>query len=137
MPDPTFAYDERTARLRASGIALWDVCEAAVRPGSLDASIDLQTVVTNDFALFFQQHPGIVHVCANGATAHRLYLRRVRPLLPEPSASLPLHLLPSTSPAHASLRPAQKLARWRVLDELRASRSGFLTDCRCIDPARE
>jgi double-stranded uracil-DNA glycosylase len=114
-------YDERVERLRASGIALWDVCEAAVRAGSLDAAINLQTVVTNDFARFFQHHPRIVHVCANGATAHRLYLRRVQPLLPEPSSLLPLHLLPSTSPAHASLRLAQKLARWRVLDELRAS----------------
>jgi double-stranded uracil-DNA glycosylase len=115
-------YDERVTRLRASGIALWDVCEAAERPGSLDAAIDLQSVVTNDFACFFQQHPRVVHVCANGATAHRLYLRRVRPLLPEPWSTLPLHLLPSSSPAHASLNLAQKLARWRVLDELRASR---------------
>lgn len=112
-------YDERAARLRASGIALWDVCEAAVRPGSLDAAINLQSVVTNDFASFYEQHPRIAHVCTNGATAQRLYLRRVQPLLAEPAASLPVHLLPSTSPAHASLRVAQKLARWRVLEELR------------------
>ncbi len=117
---PDVAYDVRIERLRASSIAVWDVCEAAVRPGSLDAAIELQSVVTNDFARFFAQHPRIEHVCANGATAHRLYLRRVRPLLPEPWSSLPLHLLPSSSPAHASLNLAQKLARWRLLDELRA-----------------
>lgn len=114
-------YDERSERLRARGIALWDVCAAAVRPGSLDAAIELQSVVTNDFARFFQQHPRIAHVCANGATAHRLYLRRVQPQLPEPWSSLPVHLLPSTSPAHASLQLAQKTARWRVLDELLSS----------------
>jgi hypoxanthine-DNA glycosylase len=114
-------YAGRADRLRASGIALWDVCEAAVRPGSLDSAIDLKTVVTNDFERFFRQHPRIVHVCANGATAHRLYLRRVLPLLPEPWSSLPLHLLPSTSPAHASLRFAQKLERWRVLENLLAT----------------
>jgi len=113
-------YDQRIERLRESGIALWDVCHAAVRPGSLDSAIDLASVVTNDFALFFRQHPGIGHVCTNGGTSHRLYLRRVRPLLPEPWSALPVHLLPSTSPAHASLRLAQKLERWRVLDELRA-----------------
>jgi TDG/mug DNA glycosylase family protein len=114
-------YPERVERLRASGVALWDVCKAAVRPGSLDASIDLKTVVTNDFERFFRAHPGIVHVCVNGGTAHRLYVRRVQPILPEPLSSLPLHLLPSTSPAHASLRFAQKLARWRLLENLLAA----------------
>ena len=114
-------YPERVERLRASGVALWDVCKAAVRPGSLDASIDLKTVVTNDFERFFRAHPGIVHVCVNGGTAHRLYVRRVQPILPEPQSSLPLHLLPSTSPAHASLRFAQKLERWRLLENLLAA----------------
>jgi hypoxanthine-DNA glycosylase len=114
-------YPERAERLRASGVALWDVCKAAVRPGSLDASIDLNTVITNDFKRFLRAHPGIVHVCVNGGTAHRLYVRRVQPILPEPLSSLPLHLLPSTSPAHASLRYAQKLECWRLLEKLLAA----------------
>ena len=118
---PDFPYAERADRLRASGIALWDVCREAVRPGSLDAAIDLQTVVTNDFRRFFRQHPRVAHVCVNGGTARRLYVRRVQPILPEPPASLPLHLLPSTSPAHASLRFAQKLERWRLLERLLAA----------------
>jgi G:T/U-mismatch repair DNA glycosylase len=41
--------------------------------------------------------------------------------LPEPLSSLPLHLLPSTSPAHASLRFAQKLQCWRLLEGLLAA----------------
>jgi hypoxanthine-DNA glycosylase len=118
---PGVPYEERAARLRASGIALWDVCKAAVRPGSLDAAIDLETVVINDFERFFREHPRIVHVCINGGTAHRLYVRRVQRNLPEPLASLPLHLLPSTSPAHASLRFAQKMERWRLLEGLLAA----------------
>ena len=117
---PDVPYDERAARLRASEIALWDVCQAAVRPGSLDASIDLETVVINDFERFFRGHPRIAHVCVNGGTAHRLYVKRVQPILPHPLSALPLHLLPSTSPAHASLRFAQKLERWRVLEKLLA-----------------
>ena len=117
---PDVPYAERAERLKANGIALWDVCREAVRPGSLDAAIDLTTVVTNDFERFFGEHPRIAHVCVNGGTAHRLYARRVQSILPEPLSSLPLHLLPSTSPAHASLRFAQKLERWRVLDGLLA-----------------
>jgi hypoxanthine-DNA glycosylase len=117
---PDVPYEERAACLRASGIALWDVCKAAVRPGSLDASIDLSTVVTNDFERFFREHPCIAHVCVNGGAAHRLYVRKVQASLPDPLPALPLHLLPSTSPAHASLRFAQKLERWRVLEKLLA-----------------
>jgi len=118
---PGVPYAERADRLRASGIALWDVCREAVRPGSLDAAIDLKTVVTNDFRRFFSEHPGIAHVCVNGGMAHRLYLRGVQPILPERLSSLPLHLLPSTSPALASLRFAQKLERWRLLERLLAA----------------
>ena len=117
---PDVPYEERAVRLRASGIALWDVCKAAVRPGSLDASIDLETVVINDFARFVHAHPRIAHVCVNGGTARRLYVKRVQPVLPDPLSALPLHLLPSTSPAHASLRFAQKLERWRLLEKLLA-----------------
>ena len=118
---PGVPYAERADRLRRNRIALWDVCKEAVRPGSLDAAIDLTTVVTNDFKCFFREHPRIAHVCVNGGTAHRLYVRRVQPVLPEPLSLLPLHLLPSTSPAHASLRFAQKLERWRLLDDLLAA----------------
>lgn len=118
---PDIPYAERADRLRRKRIALWDVCKSAERAGSLDASIDLNTVITNDFERFFREHPGIVHVCVNGGTAHRLYMRRVQPVLPEPLSSLPLHQLPSTSPAHASLRFAQKLDRWRLLENLLAA----------------
>ena len=117
---PGVPYAERADRLRGNRVALWDVCREAVRPGSLDAAIDLKTVVTNDFKRFFREHPGIAHVCVNGSTAHRLYVRSVQPILPEPLSSLPLHRLPSTSPAHASLRFAQKLERWRLLEGLLA-----------------
>jgi double-stranded uracil-DNA glycosylase len=114
-------YAERTERLRASGVALWDVCRSARRAGSLDASIDLASVVSNDFARFFDLHPRLTAICCNGATAHRLYLRKVRPGLPTRQQSLPLHVLPSTSPAHAALRLEQKLERWRLLQQLLAA----------------
>jgi double-stranded uracil-DNA glycosylase len=115
---PELPYAERADRLRRGRIALWDVCKAATRPGSLDSSIDVATVVSNDLAGFLRDHPRIEHVCCNGATARRLYLRLVRPGLPARAQALPLYLLPSTSPAHASLRWQQKLERWRLLERL-------------------
>jgi len=47
---PDLPYPERLQRLLDAGVALWDVCEAATRPGSLDASINGATVVANNFA---------------------------------------------------------------------------------------
>jgi hypoxanthine-DNA glycosylase len=118
---PDIPYAERAERLRVSGVALWDVCRSATRPGSLDSAIDLATVVPNDLTRFLRTHPRIEWVCTNGATAHRLYRRLLQPGLPEHAQSLPLHLLPSTSPAHASLRFGQKLERWRLLENLLAA----------------
>ena len=112
---PELPYEVRVERLLERRIAVWDVCKAASRPGSLDSSIDVASVVTNDFRRFFGQHPSITAVFTNGGTATRLYTRLVVPALAEPASGLRPHPLPSTSPAHASLRFEQKLDRWRVV----------------------
>jgi double-stranded uracil-DNA glycosylase len=108
--DPAAPYAERTARLVAAGIALWDVCAAAERQGSLDAAIDLATAELNDFAAFLAAHPGLLLIACNGSTATALFRRRVLPGL---SAPPPLVALPSTSPAHARMPFETKLACWR------------------------
>ncbi len=105
-------YESRVAGLLARRIALWDVIASARRPGSLDASIDRRSLVVNDFATFFAQHRHIERVCCNGGTALALYRRLVLPRLPGAVRALPLIALPSTSPAHASMRYAEKLRRW-------------------------
>ena len=50
-------------------------------------------------------------VLCNGGTAHDLFVRRVLPDLAVGRA-LRVERLPSTSPAHASLRSAAKQQRW-------------------------
>lgn len=112
---PELPYATRTTRLLEHRIALWDVCQAATRAGSLDADIDLATVVPNDLGSFFRAHPAIERVCTNGGTATRLYQRLVLPGLPETLRALPLQPLPSTSPAYAAMRFGQKLELWRVI----------------------
>jgi hypoxanthine-DNA glycosylase len=111
-------YDERAARLRDRGIALWDVVAAAEREGSLDTSIVGASIVVNDFASFFARHRGIELVCFNGGKAAELYRRRVLATLPPLAAAVPTRSLPSTSPAHASLRFEQKLERWAAALEI-------------------
>lgn len=109
---PELAYPDRAAVLRRAGVALWDVCAAAERPGSLDASIRRDSVVVNDFAAFLHAHPRIALLAFNGATAADLYRRCVLPSLPAGAAALPTLRLPSTSPAHAGVPYAAKRAAW-------------------------
>ena len=112
--DPLLPYTERAERLPERHIALWDVCHSGVRPGSLDSAIQRASIVPNDFAAFFKTHPGLRVIAFNGRTAEHLFRSLVLPTLP---AALAPHFLPlpSTSPAYASLRMADKLARWREL----------------------
>ena len=100
-------YEARTAALVRAGIAVWDVCAAATRPGSLDSAIAAASVKPNDFAAFFAAHPRIARVAFNGAAAATLYRRHCLPDLGRVFVRLP-----STSPAHASMNFAAKCAKW-------------------------
>jgi hypoxanthine-DNA glycosylase len=106
-------YPERVSRLSRSGIALWDICAIASRPGSLDASIRPGSVVVNDVAAFLGGHPRINLICFNGAMAGELFRRHVT--LTTPASRVACLLLPSTSPANARLSFAEKLECWSVL----------------------
>jgi double-stranded uracil-DNA glycosylase len=103
-------YRERVRRLNAAGVALWDVCAAAHRPGSLDLSITAE--IPNDFAQFLQTHHQIRLICFNGAKAATLFRKHV-------SLTKPVRCvhLPSTSPANAAISFAEKVKRWSIIKE--------------------
>ncbi|OYU42936.1 MAG: DNA-deoxyinosine glycosylase [Burkholderiales bacterium PBB4] len=110
---PDMLYADRLLTLQRHGIALWDVMHSCRRVGSLDSSIEPDSIEANDFASFYQSHTAIRAVFFNGAAAEATYHKQVLPKLPV----LPLRYtrLPSTSPAHASLSFAQKLDAWRCV----------------------
>jgi hypoxanthine-DNA glycosylase len=110
---PDASYSERTDALRAAGVALWDVLAKCIRPGSLDSAIRLETAATNDFPDFFRNHQAIRHVFFNGAAAESLFRRRALPYLA--GVQVNFSRLPSTSPAHAGLSFAAKLAAWKAV----------------------
>ena len=97
-------------------VAVWDVLATCVRRGSLDSNIEPTSRRPNDFERFFAEHPRIEHVFFNGTTAEACFRRSVIPRLRE--SILPSTRLPSTSPAHASLDFARKLAVWRAVPRL-------------------
>lgn len=111
--DPSADYQERLDALKRGGIALWDVLQSCVRPGSADSAIEEGTRVANDFQDFFREHSSIALVCFNGGEAERSFRRQVLGDL----GDRPMRLvrLPSTSPAYAVLSFEQKLDAWRAV----------------------
>ena len=108
---PDAPYDLRLQSLKDAGVALWDVCAAARREGSLDA--DIRETIPNDFMGFFRAHPCIELIGFNGQAAAKLFRQHVAPSLSETARKIPGITLPSTSPAHASMNFERKRALWR------------------------
>ena len=111
-------YAERTAILVSSRVAVWDVLASSVRPGSMDADIDVGTAVPNDFRSLLDEHRDIECICFNGRTAEKLFVRHVAPGIENRSNRLQYLALPSTSPAHASMSFGEKLEAWRVVSRV-------------------
>jgi hypoxanthine-DNA glycosylase len=111
----TGGYASRCRALQQRRIAVWDVLSHSVRPGSLDSDIDMKSAVPNDFEGFFTAHRDVRLVAFNGKKAQQLFTRYVQPS--QADGDMVFALLPSTSPAHASLTPAAKLETWRGIIE--------------------
>ena len=108
-------YEARREALIAAGIAVWDVLASSVRPGSMDADIEMASAVPNDFNGFLGDHGSVELVCFNGQKAEQLFRRFVEPVLDRPE--IRTVRMPSTSPAYASMSVAQKLSAWRGIIE--------------------
>ncbi|MFA5687722.1 MAG: DNA-deoxyinosine glycosylase [Kiritimatiellales bacterium] len=111
-------YEKRLAILRKSGVALWDVAHTCRRQGSLDAN--MTGVEANNFTALFKFAPEIHTVFFNGQTAAKLFHRLVVPELNSSAAGgrsrrLKFIILPSTSPANASVSRENKFAEWKKI----------------------
>ena len=113
---PALPYARRVAKLRGSGIALWDVLAHCERTGSLDGSIVRATEVPNEIAALLAERDSIRAVAFNGGTARAAFRRHVLPTLgTEVRERVAFEELPSTSPAYAALAASRKLALWARL----------------------
>jgi len=105
-PLAALPYAERLPRLLAHGFGLWDVLGACQREGSLDSAI--RKPAANDFARLRELSPQLRTVGFNGQTSGKFAPQ----FATEGYRTL---VLPSTSPAYASLTLAQKLEYWKGL----------------------
>ena len=114
---PEHSYAERCSILSGQGIAVWDVLRAGIRPGSMDAAIKDDSAKPNNFQQFHVNHPELQVVCFNGKAAERLFRKLVPAEAQESFGEIKFVTMPSTSPAYAAMRFAEKLQRWAAIAE--------------------
>ncbi|MFT4189982.1 MAG: DNA-deoxyinosine glycosylase [Comamonas sp.] len=98
------SYAERLDCLLRHGLGLWDVYDSCEREGSLDAAI--RQPQPNDLLRLREACPNLQAVGHNGGESYRHARYSAR-------LGVPVHRLPSTSPANASWRFERKLAAWQ------------------------
>ena len=101
-------YQHRIAEMSRRGLGLWDVYASCRREGSLDRAI--QDAQLNDLASLRLRAPRLAALAHNGGESARS-MKLTRTL------GLPVHALPSTSPANASWSFERKRAAWRAVFE--------------------
>lgn len=102
----TMPYAQRLETLLLHGVGLWDIYQHCQRVGSLDTAI--RQAKLNDFAALRASFPLLTAIGFNGKVA-----AKVRNQFLE--WGYQTIILPSSSPAHASLSFEAKLLEWRKL----------------------
>ena len=109
-------YQQRKQLLKLKGVAIWDVLKSCSREGSMDADIEWASIQINNFIGFFLAYPLIENVFFNGGMAEKIFNKYVLPVMDGQFSYLQYQRLPSTSPAYASMRQADKIAAWQVIE---------------------
>lgn len=99
-------YAERVQIMQAHGLGVWDVYAACEREGSLDTAIRAGEL--NDFTWLAAQCPVLQAVAHNGGESFK-HARHSAVL------GVPVHKLPSTSPANAGWPFERKKQAWQTV----------------------
>lgn len=111
----TLPYERRVRELARRHVALWDVIASCRRPGSLDSNI--RDATPNNFRAFMQRHRTLKAIGLNGRAAQAMFLKHAAPMLGNTLDPVDLIMLPSSSPANASIPRADKLKAWARIGE--------------------
>lgn len=102
----TMPYADRLSAMQARGLGLWDVYAACRREGSLDSAIT--DAEPNDLPGLAARLPQLQAIAHNGGES-------ARAMKVTAALGLPVHRLPSTSPANASWSFERKRAAWAAV----------------------
>lgn len=100
----TTKYSEKLEFLKKNKIAVWDVIDSCERVGSLDSNIINED--RNDILKLLEEFPNIKAIFCNGQKSFKNLQREF-----SGNITIPLFVLPSTSPAHA-ISFEKKLESW-------------------------
>lgn len=100
-------YDDKKNCLLRNGIGLWDSLQNCSREGSLD--INIKDAVPNDFEALLAQHSHVKKLLFNGKKAYEFFKRFHSGIL----ENLSYLIMPSTSPANASVPLQIKSEQWK------------------------
>ena len=107
---PINTIEDKIALVNQAGLVVWDVLESCDRQGSLDSAI--KSPQANDFESFLANHEKINTICFNGKKAEQLFKQQVLKKQNIP-ADIEYIILPSTSPANASITAEDKWLFWQ------------------------
>lgn len=107
--DVPVSVDEKKAFLHRRHIALWDVIQSCDITGSSDSSI--RNVVPCDLSKVLSRAPKIKKIFVNGSTAGRYYRKYMKEI------SIPMEVLPSTSPANAAWSLERLSDEWKKIKD--------------------
>ena len=106
---PALPYTARCQVALQRGLGIWDIYAQCQRKGSLDSTICNATI--NDLPTLARQCPKLQAIAHNGGESWKHHRHTA-------ALGLPVHKLPSTSPANASWSLERKLQAWREVLKL-------------------
>ncbi len=101
-------YSDKIKMLCVNRVALWDVVFTCRRENSSDAKI--KNTTPNDVPGMLKRYCGIKAIFFNGRAAESIFNEHFKDIL-----NKPVHCLPSTSPANASLTYKTKYRAWQKI----------------------
>lgn len=101
------SYSQKLETLRHRNIGLWDNLYSCSREGSLDSNI--KSECPNDFEKLLRTYPGITKLIFNGQKSFQFFKKYHKELLRQKA----YEILPSTSPANASVPFGVKFEIWK------------------------
>lgn len=99
--------EKRIEILKGAKMALWDIVASCERTNSADSN--LKSVAPNDIVELLAKHPNIKRIFFTGRTAQKIFNLYFKHL------DIHTALLPSPSPAYASMKYEDKLLVWKSI----------------------
>ncbi|WP_151900424.1 DNA-deoxyinosine glycosylase [Sulfurimonas hydrogeniphila] len=105
--EPVQTKEEKTALCKKHKIALFDSAASLQRDANNSSDTNLKNITVNDFEKLLAEYPNIKTILFTGKKAQQIFDKEYKHL------KIKKLLLPSTSPAYASMKFEEKLAKYK------------------------